>query len=237
MLEQKVYTLSADESTEVIGLTLDAGHYALKNLQPAGDLGEYSRQGYAYAVQRYFSIANNGTAIFSFTTGSTGAQFDFWNFQSSNSSIIAELIEGATITTTGAAIAGYNLNRNESDAHNATLLAATALTGGTVVYANYVGASNQATGGAQSNMIVTLEPNTEYGFRFRDVGGNGTDVHILIGWVEIFNGQNDIWLATKNDSFVLRGGEEIKFKLFPEETIQATSGHTGAKLAVIRQEP
>lgn len=236
MLEQAVYTLSAGSATQVVAPTVDAGHYLIKNLQPDEDLGELSRQGYTYAVSRYFQIANNGTAIFSFTTGANGAQFDFWDFDSSGSSVIAELIEGATITTTGNAIPGYNLNRNESDAHQSELKAATALTGGTVVYSNYIGASNQASGGSSSSMVITLEPNTQYGFRFRDVGGNGTDVHVLIGWVEIYNGLQAVWLGTKDDSFVLRGGEEIKFRLFPNESVNAIGGHDGAKVAVIRQD-
>lgn len=236
MITQQTYSLDATTPTTVVAPTVDAGHYVLKNIEPKSDIADYARQGYAYAVNRYFSIANNGDAYFSFTTGSTGAQFDFWVFSSSNSSVIASLIEGATITTTGSAIPGYNMNRNESDAHEAELLAATAITGGTVVYSNYVGASNQAAGGAQSNMIITLEPNTEYGFRFQDVGGNGTNLHVLIGWVELYNGYNDIWLGTPNESFVLRAGEEVKFKLFPQETINAIAGHTGAKLSVIRQD-
>lgn len=236
MITQATYTLSDTTATTVVAPTVDAGHYLLKNIQPEPRYADYARMGYAYVVSRYFSIANNGTALFSFTTGATGAQFDFWNFESSDSSVLAELIEGATIVTTGAAIPGRNMNRNFSDAHSAQLLAATSLTGGTTIFSEYVGASNQATGGATSNKVITLESNTQYGFRFRDVGGNGTNQHILISWVEIYNGSNDIWLGTPSESFVLRAGEEIQFKLFPEETVNAIAGHTGAKLTVIRQD-
>lgn len=236
MISQQTYTLSATTPTTVVAPTVDAGHYVLKNIEPVSSYADYARMGYAYVVSRYLPIANNASAYFSFTTGATGAQFDFWDFSSSTSSVIASLIEGATITTTGSAIPAYNMNRNESDAHAATLLAATAITGGTTIYTEYVGASNQATGGSESNKIITLEPNTQYGFRFQDVGGVGTDLHILISWVELYNGYNDIWLGTPDESFVLRAGEEIKFKLFPQETINATAGHTGAKLTVIRQD-
>lgn len=235
MLEQNVYTIGT-AATTVVAPTLDSARYVLKNLEPANNLGEFSRVGYTYAVQRYFQIANNGTAVFSFTTGPNGAQFDYWNFQSSNSSVLAELIEGATITTTGSAIPGYNLNRNESDAHASTLLAASALTGGTVVYSNYVGASNQATGGSSSAVIITLEPSTQYGFRFTDVGGNGTNLHIIIAWIEKYNGLNDIWLGTIDDSFVLSGGEEVSMYLRPYETINASALRNDCKLAVMRQD-
>lgn len=236
MLQQAVYTLSAGSATQVVAPTVDAGHYLLKNIQPDEELGELSRQGYTYAVSRYLTIANNGTAIFSFTTPASGAQFDFWNFTADGSSVLGELIEGATITTTGTPIPGYNLNRNESDAHGSVLEGATALTGGTVVLSEYIPASNQAAGGVGSNKVMTLEPNTEYGFRFSDIGGNGSNLHIQIGWVEIYNGLQAIWLGTKDNSFVLRGGEEIKFKLFPGEAVDAIGGHDGAKLTVIRQD-
>lgn len=236
MITQAVYTLSADSATQVVAPTVDAGHYLVKNLQPRSDIGEYSAQGYTYAVSRYLTIANNATALFSFTTGVTGAQFDFWTFTAINSSVLAELIEGATITTTGDPIPGYNLNRQDSDAHVAVLRGATALTGGTVVLSELVAASNQSGGQDSSDKVITLEPNTQYGFRFTDVGGVGATLHVQIGWVEIYNGQHDVWLGVKDNSYVLRGGEEIKFKLFPGESIDATGGHTGAKLTVIRQD-
>lgn len=235
MLSQSVYTVGT-AATTVVAPTLDSGRYILKNLEPANTLGEFSRIGYTYAVSRYFPIANNGTASFSFTTGANGAQFDYWQFDSSNSSVIAELVEGATITTTGSAIPAYNLNRNEADTYQSQLFAASAVTGGTVIYQNYIGASNQAAGGASSNTVITLEPNTQYGFRFRDVGGNGTNVHALIGWVEKYNGLNDIWLGTVDNSYVLSGGEEVSMYLRPYEVINATATREGCKLAVMRQD-
>lgn len=235
MLTQNVYTVGT-AATTVVAPTLDSGRYILKNLEPGENLGELSRRGYMYAVQRYFQIANNGTALFAFTTGAKGAQFDYWQFNSSNSSVLAELVEGAVVTTTGSAIPGYNLNRNESDTYQSSIFAASAITGGTVIYSNYIGASNQASGGASSASIITLEPSTQYGFRFTDVGGNGTYVHALIGWVENFNGLNEIWLGTKDNSFVLGGGEEVSMYLRPYEVINASAKRDGCKLAVMRQD-
>lgn len=235
MLTQNVYSVGT-AATTVVAPTTDAGRYILKNLEPGQDLGEMSRDGYSYAVSRYQTIANNGTALFSFTTGDTGAQFDYWNFQSSDSSLLASLVEGATITTTGSAIPGYNLNRNVADSHAAVLYGATAMTGGSAVLTEYVGASNQSAGGGASNKIVTLKPNTQYGFRFVDVGGNGTDTHIQIVWVEKYNGYNDIWLGTQDDSFVLGGGEEVSMYLRPYEVINASAKRDGCQLAVMRQD-
>lgn len=235
MLGQAVYTVGT-AATTVVAPTVDSARYVLKNLEPANTMGEFSRDGYLYMVSRYIPIANNGTAIFSFTTGDTGAQFDYWDFQSSNSSILGSLIEGATIVTTGSAIPAYNLNRNDSDTYGSVLRAASSLTGGTTILTEYIGASNQAAGGSSSSKIVTLEPNTEYGFKFVDVGGNGTDLHIQIGFVEKYNGYNEIWLGTPDQSFVLHGGEEISMYLRPYETINATATRAGCRLAVIRQD-
>lgn len=235
MLTQNVYSVGT-ATTTVVAPTLDSARYVLKNLEPANTIGEFSRVGYMYAISRYFSVANNSSVSFSFTTGALGAQFDYWQFDSSSSSVIAELIEGATITKTGSPIQAYNLNRNKADTPQSVAYAASALTGGTVVYTNYVGASNQAAGGASSNSVITLEPNTEYGFRFRDVGGNGTNVNALIGWVEKFNGLNEIWLGSVDNSFVLSGGEEVSMYLRPYETINATALRDGCRLAVMRQD-
>lgn len=101
MIQQSLYTLSAGSATQVAAPTVDTGHYLLKNIQPAADLGGYSRDGYTYSVSRSLTLSNVGT---------------------------------------------------------------------------------------------------------------------------------------KDSSYVLRGGEEILFKLFPGEAINATAGHDGAKLTVIRQD-
>ena len=235
MLSQNVYTIGT-AATTVVAPTVDAGHYVLKNLEPDQSLGDYSRKGYVYTVSQYFPVANNQSVYFSFLTGATGAQFNFWNFSSTTSDVLASLIEGATIVTTGSAIPAYNMDHRFPDDYTAVLKAATSITGGTVALSEFVGGSNQAAGGMTSNKVVTLKPNTEYGFRFQDVGGNGTNVHIQIGWVEYYNGLTDIWLGTPNESFVLHGGQEIAMYLHPYETINATAGSSGRKLAVIRQD-
>lgn len=221
----------------LISPTIDAQDAWIENLEPSNEIGSFSRDGYAYAAKSYFPIANNGTAIFSFTTGTTGAQIDNWDFDSSSSSVLGELIEGATITTSGTAIAGYNLNRNESDAHDASLVTASALTDGTVVYSTFIGASNQSTGGAYSNVIITLKPSTQYGFRFIDIGGTGTNLHAVVGWVEKYNGLNDVYLnGAVGQSVRLRGGEKIQLALQQGEGLTATASREGVQVAVMRQD-
>ena len=235
MLTQNVYTVGT-AATTVVAPTTDSARYVLKNLEPDQTAGDYARKGYVYVASQYFPIANNSSAYFSFTTGATGAQFNFWNFSSSTSSILASLIEGATITTTGSPIVGYNLDRRVTTSYSSVLSAASSITGGTTVLSEYVGASNQARGGKQNSNPVNLKPNTQYGFRFQDVGGNGTNAHIQLGWVEYYDGYTDIWLGTPDSSFVLHGGEQVSMYLRPYETINATAGSSGRKLAVMRQD-
>lgn len=231
-----VVTVGTAETTIALP-TVDAQNIWIENLEPSNELGDFSRNGNTFVVSRYFQITNAGTALFSFTTGPMGAQFDFWNFDTSTSSVRAELIEGATITTTGTAIPAYNLNRNVPDTYDAVLEGATALTGGTVILSEYVGASNQAAGGVESAKIITLEPNTEYGFRFIDVGGTGTNVHIQIGWVEEYNGYNDVWLNGAAGSAVrLRGGEKVQLQLQQIEGITGVALRDGVRVAVMRQD-
>jgi hypothetical protein len=217
--------------------TVDAQAIWIENLEPSNNVGDFSRAGYSYGVNQYFTIGNNGTALFSFTTGETGAQFDYWQFDSSGSDMFAELIEGGTVTATATAVPGHNLNRNFSDSYEAELFTASAITGGTVIMAEFVPASNQSGGGVQSNKIVTLEPNTQYGFRFKDVGGQGLKAFAQINWVEKYNGYNDIWLnGTAGSAIRLRGGEKIQLQLQQGEGITADAIRDGIQVAVMRQD-
>lgn len=224
-------------TTTLVPPTVDAALVWLENIEPSNDIGDFSRDGYAYMVSRDIVLTNNGSVLFSFTTGSTGAQIDFWEFDASTSSVLGELIEGATITTNGTAVPAYNLNRNFSDNYQAVLQGATAITGGTVVLTEFVGGSQQASGGASSSKLVTLKPNTQYGFRFTDIGGTGTRLHIQIGWVEKYNGYNDVWINNSvGNASRLRGGEKIQLKLNQSEGLTARAIREGVKVSVMRQD-
>ena len=113
----------------------------------------------------------------------------------------------------------------------------TSFTGGTVVLAEYVTAAKDGGGGMATEKIITLEPNSRYVFRFTELSGNADpSVFFEMGFAEKYNGYNDIWLDTVNDSYVLRAGEEIEMTLIPNEIINATATLDSCKLAVIRQE-
>lgn len=233
-LTQNLYSVGTAAVT-VVAPTNDFAKYVLKNIQPA-TIPEYARDGYIYLVNAQFTLTALASVNFSMVTGATGAQFDFYSMVTDTSAVYAELIEGATIVTTGSAIPAYNLNRNYPDSHQAVLKAATSITGGTTISTEFLPASNQSAGQMSSTKIHTLEPNTEYGFRFTNQGAQTTSVHFQLGFSEHFNGLNNIWLDTVNDSMVIRPGEELILELPPLATINATSLMNSNKLAVMRQD-
>jgi len=233
-LSQAVYSVGTAAQT-VVAPTNDFVKYALKNLQPA-NVVEYARDGFIYLVNAQFSMTTGSTVNFSMLTGPRGAQFDFYSMITDTSAVYAELIEGATIATTGSPIVAYNLNRNFSDAHQSVLKSATSITGGTTISAEFLPASNQASGQMSSVKIHTLEPNTEYGFRFTNQGAQTTNVHFQLGFSEHYNGYNAIWLDTVDNSYVLGAGEELIMELPPLVSINASAKTNSNKLAVMRIE-
>lgn len=231
---QGIYSIGTATQT-VVAPTNDYATYLLKNLEPTSVEGA-ARDGHIYLVAQKFSITSGSSVSFSIMTGPTGAQLDFYEIISDTSLVYAELIEGATVVTTGPDVPAYNMNRNFSDTHSAVLKAATSVTGGTTISAEYVTASNQAGGAISSQKIHTLKPNTQYAMKFSDVGAKTTTVFFQLAFSERYNGYNNIWLGTVGNSYVLKAGEEMRFNLWPNEIINATSLINDTKLAVIRQE-
>lgn len=231
-LSQAVYSVGT-AATTVVAPTHDYAKYVLKNLQPK-NVDEYARDGYMFLIGQQFTITSGGTANFSMATGPDGAQLDFYSIISDSATVLSSLVEGATVTTTGSAIPAYNLNRNISDAHSAVFKAATAITGGTVVSQEFTTASIHAGGELSSTKVHTLKPSANYGMRFVNSGNQTTNVFFQLGFSEHYNGYNNIWLETVDDSFVVRPGEELTMELPPLATINASSKINSNKLAVMR---
>lgn len=232
-LTQAVYNVGLTPTT-VVAPTNDYVKYVLRNLQPAVVL-EYARDGYIYLLGREFTIDNGAVVSFSITTGAYGAQFDFYSIISDKANVFAELIEGATIVTTGSPIPAYNLNRNFSDAHASVFRAATSVTGGTTVSSEFISATNQSAGTLASDKIHTLKANTQYAMKFTNLGAT-TLAYFQLGFSEHYNGFNEIWLGTLGNSFVLKAGDELTMELPPLTTINAVSKIDSNKLAVMRLE-
>jgi hypothetical protein len=236
MLSQSVYSVGTAAIT-VVAPTLDAAHYVLKNLEPRLAPENYSRDGRVYDVFRTFPV-NRGTSVsFGVTTGPTGCQFQYYQILSTESNIYSELIEGATVTFGTVIVPSFNVNRNNPDNAQSVFKNVTSFTGGTVVNSEYITASKAAGGEHSYTKVITLEPNSNYVFRFTEqTGTSDPTVFLQIGFSELYNGYDDIWLGEVNNSFVLRGGEEITMYLQPYETINATAVRDNVRLAVIRQD-
>jgi len=233
-ISQAVYSVGTATQT-VVAPTNDFAEYVLKNIQPA-NVDEYAREGYIYALFARRDLTSGQVENLSWMTGPNGVQLDYYQLISESASVYSTIIEGATVTTVGSAIPVYNVNRNYGDTPASVIKAASVVTGGTVVQAEFVTASNQGGGAISSQKIVTLKPNTEYVFQATNVGNQTTSWYSQIGFSEHFNGFNRIWLGTTNNSFVLNAGDELKMILPPNETINATALINGNKLSVMRQE-
>ena len=234
MLTQAVYSIGT-AATTVVAPVNDYAKYVLKNIQPAS-VDDMAREGYIYALFARRDLTSGQTENLSFMTGPTGAQFDYYQLVSETSSVYSSIIEAPTVTVVGSAIPVHNLNRNYADTPQAVIKAATVVTGGTVIQAEFVTASNQGGGQNSSAKIVTLKPSTQYVLQATNVGSQTTSWYSQIGFSEHYNGYNNIWLGTPNSSFVLKPGEELIMELPPLATINATSIINGNKLSVMRQE-
>lgn len=217
--------------------TVDAQKVWIENLEPDRSIGSYARNGYMYFVDQVFNIGAGASIHFSFTTGATGAQFEFWNITSTTDTVLGKLIQGATIVTNGNTVPAYNLNRNFPDTYNAVLVGATSITGGTTFIQELITANQFGGGTESSTKTVTLKPNTQYGFTFTNQGNQTTTVHFQLGFVELYNGYNDIWInGLENQTVKLRGGDRVQFQLEQGEGLWASSIRNGCKLAVMRQD-
>lgn len=236
-IDQNVFTLSGTAPVQIADRTVDAQNVWVQNLQPPGELADYARAGYLWLISQLFTVANNNSAVFSCTTGDTGLQIESYQITTSVAPVYAQLIEGATeVVTTGTAVPAYNMNRNYADDYNAVLEGVTSYTGGTVVAAEFLSASNQASGGMDSSKIFTLEPNTEYIFDFENVGNQETRVFFQMAFAEQYNGHHHVWLGTPDSSVKLRGGESVQLDVFPYESILGASTGTATKVATFRQD-
>lgn len=224
-------------SAIAVGQSPDAQQVVLENLAPLNDANEYAKAGYSYLLQREFTVASPGTAIFEVSTGTTGMQIEGYDIISTTDNIKASLLEGATVGTSGAAIPAYNLNRNESDAHNATFTAGTSISGGTVIAAEYITADKHAaSGGMASGKIFTLVPSTDYAMTFVNKGNQTTTVFFQMRFSEKYNGWNDVYLGGEvGDTIRLRGGEKLTLKMLQGQTLSAVS-NTDNELGVLRQD-
>lgn len=232
-ISQNVFIVTSTPST-VVAPTHDHVQYVIKNLQPK-NVDEYARDGLVFALFANRSLLPGVTENLSIVTGPTGAQFDYYQMVADNSSVYATIIESPTVTTVGSVIPTFNLNRNFTDTPGMVIKAASVVTGGTMIQAEFVTASVHGGGAISSQKVVTLKPNTQYVLQSTNLGNQTTSWYTQIGFSEQYNGLNTIWLGTLNESFALRAGEELVMPLTPGATINAVTKSLNCKLSVMRQ--
>ena len=215
----------------------DSQDVILQNLEPAEDPDDLARAGYLYLVGQKFTLPASGTAIFNMATPAGGLQLEFYEIVSTSEIVFAELIEGGTVTTTGGAIASYNINRDAADDAQTEFKAATAVTGGSVVSAELITASKQGGGSADKfTKIHTLRGGEDYAMRFTNQTNQETVCFLQLGFSEKFNGENAVWVGDGvNDGIRLGGGERLQMRLQQGQTLWAVSPQE-AQLAVMRQD-
>lgn len=232
------YTINlGTATTSIVSPSADSQHIVLQNLEPISDADEYARSGYLYLVGGTVTIAGTAKALYSVATGARGMQIESYELVSSSEPIYAELIEGGTVTTTGAAIPSYNLNRDFADDATTIFKKATTVTGGSAVSTELVTGSKQGGGGGITiAKIHTLRSSTDYAFRFTNISNQSTTFFFQVIFSEKFNGQNSIWVGGDAESaFRLRGGESVSVPLIAGQPISAVAGEE-AVLGVLKQD-
>lgn len=224
-------------SAVVVGMSADAQEVVLQNLEPASDQDEYARAGYLHLVWSKFSLTAGGTALFNIATAPEGLQIESYEIVSTSEPVFAELIEGATVTTTGNAIPTHNLNRTASDVVGSVFKAATVVSGGSAISAELITGSKQGGGGGGFfTKIHTLAGSDDYAMRFVNLTQQATDVFVQIIFSEKFNGQNTIWLGGSVDNgYRLRGGESAYLTMIQGQTLSAVAEES-ANLGVLKQD-
>ena len=226
-----------DTPTRLVPPENDSQKVWIQNLEPLSDTDEYARAGFLWTISQKFAISSPGTVSFNIATGSAGLQIEYYEILSDTSNVTAQLIEGATVTTSGAAIPTFNLNRNIAGSASATLSSASTVTGGTAIATEYLTADKHAAGGGMgSQKIYTLRPDEDYVMQFVNNGNQATNVFLGLGFSEKYNGLNQVWLGTSAGSAVtLRGHEMVQLDLSGGEELTAVSDGGTNTVVVMRQ--
>jgi hypothetical protein len=226
-----------DTAVQIVAADFDSQKVWIQNVEPLSDSDEYARAGFIWELSQLFPVAQSGTTTFAITTGSAGLQIEYFAITSDTSNVLAQLVEGTT-NTAGASVAAYNTNRNESDTYTSSFATATVATGGSVVNSEFVTADKHSAGGGMtSGKIITLQPSTDYAFRFVNQQNQETNVFLNLGFTEKYNGLNQVWLGSSAGSAVtLRGHEMIQLDLRGGESLTAVSDGGSNTVIVMRQE-
>ena len=148
------------------------------------DAGDLSKRGLVYLLAQFFTVNAASSVSFVLETNGKEVQFEFYDLTSVDLPVRAELIEGPTYTKFGPAIPARNLNRNFSDAHTSVLASASAVSGGTVIASELIGAGTKAGGAFSTQRVHILRNDTDYVMTFYNPDNQPSRCHINLGWSE-----------------------------------------------------
>lgn len=152
--------------------------------ETATDPGGLAKRGLVYLMSEFFSLPGSGTVQFALNTNSKEVEFQFYDISTDQAEVQASLIEAPATVTAFNFITPRNLNRNFPDDASASLSAASAVTGGTVIASELVGNTAKAGGEVSSSKIHTLKNQTVYVMRFVNLINQAGMCHMNLGWSE-----------------------------------------------------
>jgi hypothetical protein len=151
--------------------------------QVATDPEGLAKRGLVYLMSEFFTVPGSGSVFFALDTNGKEVEFQFYDISTDQGLIQAALIEAPTATPFNY-ITPRNLNRKFADDATASLSAASAVTGGTIVATELVGNTAKAGGVISSSKIHTLKDDTVYVMRFVNMVNQNAVCHMNLGWSE-----------------------------------------------------
>lgn len=148
------------------------------------EASDLAKRGLVYLLAQFFTVNATSSVSFVLETNGKEVQFEFYDLTSVDLPVLAELIEGPTYTKFGPAIPARNLNRNFSDAHTSVLASASAISGGTVIASELIGAGTKVGGAFSTQRVHILRNDTDYVMTFHNPDNQPSRCHINLGWSE-----------------------------------------------------
>jgi hypothetical protein len=143
-----------------------------------------AKRGLVYLMSEFFTLPGSGSVYFAMNTNGKEVEFQFYDITSALGLVRGSLIEAPASVTQFNYITPRNLNRKFADDASASLSAASAVSGGTVIATELVGNSSKAGGDVSSRKVHTLRDDTIYVMQFVNVDNQETACHMNLGWSE-----------------------------------------------------
>ncbi len=152
--------------------------------ESATDPDGLAKRGLVYLMSEFFTLPASGSVYFALNTNGREVEFQFYDITSAQALVRASLVEAPASVTAFNYITPRNLNRKFPDNASASLSAASAVSGGTVIATELVGNTAKAGGLASSSKVHTLRDNTMYVMRFVNQDNQESAMHMNLGWSE-----------------------------------------------------